>query len=272
MRLATRGLRCLVLSGLALLCSTGVGGVAAASARVPFTDPSAVGYIGLCNEAGHQVTGGNLDTTPFAWRAVSSEPARAPYNNSWRTAILLAYQPRPGLAAGEWSGDELTSTSRYSNPAHPMVAATGGDDSLEDFIQEFHPVWDGYLELRIYLGTRNAEAYSLQYPVLAIKVTGDTWQAVGGGPVNCHSGTAESLESIVLPKSKTALPSTTVVAAAPDSQASASSVPAAGSSGRLPIVAVFLPALALLAACAWFIVRRRRPTSHPSMAGTTRRS
>ena len=260
------------MSGLALLCSTGLAGVAAASSLAPFTDPSAVGYIGLCNLAGHQITGGNVNTTPFAWRAVSSEPARAPYNNAWRTAILLAYQPRQGLPAGEWSGDELTASSRYSNPTHPMVAATGGDDSLEEFIQEFHPVWDGYLELRIYLGTQNAEVYSVRYPALAIKVTGDTWHAVGGGPVNCHSGTAESLESIVLPKSKTALPSTTLIGTGPGSSASTANAPVSRSAGKLPVVAVVLPVLAVLVAFAYFVVRRRRPISHPSMAGTTRRS
>ena len=46
-----------------------------------------------------------------------------------------------------------TASSRYTNSAHPMAAATGGDDSLEDFIEEFRPKWGGYLELRMYLGT-----------------------------------------------------------------------------------------------------------------------
>jgi hypothetical protein len=254
------------------MIATGLAGAAVASPRPPFTDPSAVGYIGLCNEAGHQITSGNIDTTPFAWRAVSSQAAPAPYNNAWRTAILLAYQPRQGLPPGEWSGDELTASSRYTNPAHPMVAATHGDDSLEDFIQEFHPVWDGYLQLRIYLGTQNAEVYSVQYPGLDIRVTGDTWQAVGGGPVNCHSGTAESLESVVLPKSATSPPTTIATATATGSKASVASTHASSSSGFLPTVIVILAVLLVLAVCAYFIIRRRHAASHPSMAGTTRRS
>jgi hypothetical protein len=173
------------------------------SARAPFSDLNAVGYIGLCNKAGHQIASGSINTTPFAWRAVSSEAALPPYNNAWRTAILLAYQPQQGLSAGEWTGDALTASARYTNPAHPMAAATDRDDSLEDFIEEYRPTWNGFLQLRMYLGTQNAEAYSLHYPALDIQVTGNTWHAVGGGPVNCHSGTAESIETIVLPKAAT---------------------------------------------------------------------
>jgi hypothetical protein len=194
-----RSLRLLPAVGLVLAGSAVMVGPAAADSGVPYTDPDAVGYIGLCDQAGQQITSGDITTTPFAWRAVSSVPAPAPYNNVWRTAILLAYQPQQGLTPSEWSGDELTASSRYTNPANPMVAATDGDDSLQDFIEEFHPKWDGYLQLRIYLGTENAETYSVHYPALNIHVSGDTWSAVGGGAVNCNSGTSTSLESVVLP-------------------------------------------------------------------------
>jgi hypothetical protein len=207
-RLAERVMGGVLAATLVFVGLAGLVGAASATPRVPFSDPNAVGYIGLCNQAGRQITSGSIYTTPFAWRAVSSESAPPPYNNAWRTAILLAYQPRLGLTSGEWSGDALTASSRYSNPAHPMVAATGGDDSLEDFIQEFASVWDGYFELRIYLSTQNAQVYSLHYPALAIEVKGGSWRAVGGGQVNCRSGTSESLESIVLPKSATSPPTT----------------------------------------------------------------
>jgi len=196
-----RVLRLVLVVSLALAGSAVMAGVAAADSAVPYTDPNAVGYIGLCDQSGHQITSGNINTTPFAWRAISSTPALAPYNNSWRTAILLAYQPQQGLSPSEWSGDELTASSRYTDPADPMVAATDGDDSLEDFIEEFHPKWDGFLQLRIYLGTEDAEVYSVHYPTLNIHVSGDNWTAVDGGSVNCNSGTSTSLESIVLPAS-----------------------------------------------------------------------
>ena len=91
---------------------------------VPYTDPDAVGSIGLCNQAGQQITSGSVTTKPFAWRAVSTQPAPAPYNNAGRTATLLAYQPLQDLPAGDWSGAQMTSSSSYTNPANPMAAAT----------------------------------------------------------------------------------------------------------------------------------------------------
>jgi hypothetical protein len=179
---------------------------AAASGAVPYHDPAAVGDIGLCNKAGQQITHGDLNASPLAWRAVSSVAATAPYNGPGRTATLFAYQPRQGLAPGEWSGEALTASSRYSNPAHPMVAATSGDDSLADFDGDFHPAWDDLVQLRIYLGAPNNQPETFQYPALTLKVTGNTWHAVDGGSVSCHSGTSESIETILLHPSTTPKP------------------------------------------------------------------
>jgi hypothetical protein len=264
--------------GFAVL--SGFAGGASATPRAPFSDPTAVGYIGLCNRAGLQIRSGSIYATPFAWRAISSQPAPAPYNNAWRTAILLAYQPRQGLTSGEWSGDSLTASSRYTNAAHPMVAATGGDDSLEDFIQEFAPVWDGYFELRIYLGTQNAQVYSVRYPALAIQVKGDTWHAVGGGPVNCHSGTAVSLESIVLPKSATSPSTTSIPTARVGSSGKATGLgsqkSATGAGGRpasrsgAQLAAVVVALFIIVAVSSLLIARRRRPAFDQPTAGTTR--
>jgi hypothetical protein len=202
MNQSLRYLAALPVLGLALAVPVGLAG-AAGSTTAPYTDSNSVGYIGLCDQAGHQITTGNVHSTPFAWRAVSSVAAPSQYATASRTAILLAYQPQQGLAPGQWSGEGLSASSTYSNPATPMVAATSGDDSLEDFLEAFHPKWDGYVQLRIYLGAAGEEAYSLHYPSLSLHVVGDTWTAVGGGPVNCASGTAESLESVVLPSTTT---------------------------------------------------------------------
>jgi hypothetical protein len=185
--------------GIALL---GFAAPAAASPAVPYHDPSADGYIGLCNAQGHQITSGSVDTAPFAFRAVSSTPAHGPYAGATRTAVLLAYQPIDGLAPSDWSGDQLTAATRYSNTANPMAAATAADESLAGFMTEFSPKWDGILELRMYLDAANQDVYSLHYPALDIKVTGKTWHALDGGQVNCKAGTAESIESILLPSSK----------------------------------------------------------------------
>jgi hypothetical protein len=171
---------------------------AAVAKRAPYVDASAVGSIGLCDRAGHQITSGSIDADPMAAYAVSTVPAPKPYNNSWRTAVLMAYQPWNGLLASMWSGEELTSSSRYTNPAHPMAAITPGDGPLRWFLQDYPTKWDGFVQLRMYLGTADAPIYSLHYPTLNLQITGTTWRAVGGATVNCKVGSSVSLESIVL--------------------------------------------------------------------------
>jgi hypothetical protein len=294
-RFAARGvaLACLSLLGAAGALAEPFGApltglAAAASSNAPYTDPTAVGSIGLCNQAGQQITSGSVTAQPFAWRAVSTQAAPAPYNNAGRTATLVAYQPLQGLPPGDWSGTQMTSSSRYSNAASPMAAATAADQSLQDIIEAYPPRWDGFLQLRIYLGTVNEQAYTLHYPALNIQVTGNTWQAVGGSPVNCASGTSVSLESEVLPSSTTSAPTTSPTTAASagatgtsDSttpstdphpsgskgasggSALASGAPAADDaspgSDHLPLVlGVALAILVLLAASTSILIRRRR--------------
>jgi hypothetical protein len=195
--------RLLALGCLALVGAS-LGSVQAGAVPVaPFTDPSVQGYIGLCNQAGQQITSGSLTDTPFVWRAVSSQPAEAPYNAARRTAILVAYLPLQQLPPGDWSGSQLTSSSRYTNPQSPMAQATSQDISLAGFVSAFPPQWDGFIQLRMFLGAPDEPAYQRHYPSLDIYVSGNTWTAVGGGPVNCNAGSAESLETIVLPSTTT---------------------------------------------------------------------
>jgi hypothetical protein len=210
-RLAALGLLGVLASSLAA-CGGAASGTTPVATRAPFSDPNAVGYIGLCDAHGHQITSGSIDADPFAWRAVSSVPAAAQYSGSGRTAILFAYQPIQALEPGEWSGSQLTASSRYTNPAHPMAEATPGDGSLEAFISDFQPQWDGFLEVRLYLGAPGQQAYSLQYPALDIQVIGDTWHAVGGRAVDCTAGSSESIESILLPKSSLTPPTSSTSA------------------------------------------------------------
>lgn len=82
--------------GLAVAGPVGVA-TAAGSTAAPYTDSNSVGYIGLCDQAGHQITSGSVNSAPFAWRAISSVPAPTAYANDTRTAILVAYQPQQGL-------------------------------------------------------------------------------------------------------------------------------------------------------------------------------
>lgn len=182
-----------------LALGTAPASAGASGQRVPFTDHSVVGSIGLCTRSGHEAASGSVNARPFAWRAVSSAPAPDGYGGIGRTATLFAYQPRQGLTPDEWSGSQLTASSRYSNPAHPMAAATRADDSLAQFLEEYPAQWDGMVELRLYLAAPEQEAESQHYPALDIVVTGSKWHAVGERAVHCSSGTAESLETAVRP-------------------------------------------------------------------------
>jgi hypothetical protein len=196
-------LRRFIVIALVALGTTGQFASAASASSIPFRDTNAVGSIGLCDRSGDQITSGSISTTPFAWRAVSTFAAPAPYNNAWRTAILMAYQPQDGLLPSEWSGEQLTSSSRYTNPRYPMAAATASDSSLSAFIDDFPPRWHDLIELRIYLGTQNAPAYNAKYSALVIQVRENTWFALDSKPVNCHSGTSTSIETILLPTTTT---------------------------------------------------------------------
>jgi hypothetical protein len=179
---------------------TGGGALAHAAGAVPWTDSSVTGFLGLCDSHGQPVESGSLDAAPFVTRAVSSVAAPSPYGEAGRTATLYAFQPRQDLPPGKWSGDMLTASTRYTNPAHPMAEATGGDLSLADFVSEFPPSWDGLIQLRLYLGAPSQPPLTVSYASTTVKVTGSTWSVVSGGTASCTSGQATSIESLLLPK------------------------------------------------------------------------
>jgi hypothetical protein len=302
MRGAARLVAVLALVLLGALAGAGASG--AATPGVPYTDPNASGYIGLCNQAGQQITSGSVTTTPFVWRAVSSQAAPSKYSGTSRTATLTAYLPIQVLPPGDWSGEELTSASRYSNPDNPMAAATDKDVPLETFLQDFPPEWDGFIQLRMYLGAADQETYEVHYPTLDIQVTGDTWQAFGGGPVNCNSGSAESIETALLPSSSTTPgngtggSSTSSSTAIPAGTGGSETSKGSGSSGskgsgsgsgahsspgvsdpvtattattsHVPLIAALvIAALAVLATLLFFFIRRRRPSEPAPPEPTT---
>lgn len=184
------------MSGLPASAHAGTSGA-------PFSDPAAAGRIGLCDKSGHEITHGSTTARPFVWRAVSSQAPQASYAVAGRTATLYAYQPREGFASSDWSGDQLTAATRYANPAHPTAVATGGDESLQDFITEFAPQWNGLLQLRLYLGAPGRPIDSLSYASTTVRVSGHRWRVLDSAPVSCASGKAVSLETILLPSSTT---------------------------------------------------------------------
>ncbi|MGI8667279.1 MAG: hypothetical protein ACR2N4_14840 [Jatrophihabitans sp.] len=166
----------------------------ASAAGVPYHDPAAAGRIGLCDRAGHPVTGGSINDRPFVWRVVSSVAAPPDYQGTGRKASLLSYQPRPGVSPDQWSGDQLTATSDYSNPAAPMSQATGQDFTLKEFLGEFTPMVDGLLQLRMYYGIPGRGTWNSSYPSTDIRVTGTRWQVVDPVSLPCTNGTSTSSE------------------------------------------------------------------------------
>lgn len=171
-------------------------GAAEASSSQPFTDPNAIGYIGLCDLSGHNVSSGTLDSSPFVWKAVSSVQPPAAYQGKGQNAGLYIYQARQELPPGDWSGDELTSASYYSNRKAPTAVATYKDLSLKVITTEFPPMWNGLYELRMQFGKANYGIYpTSNYPATIIQVTGSTWHVVSGGLVNCGADAATSLET-----------------------------------------------------------------------------
>jgi hypothetical protein len=176
-RVAILGLLALVLSLASVPVVRSAPPVSAAPA-VPYTDPASDGYIGLCNQQGQQITSGSVSAAPFVWRAVSSQPAPAPYNGAGGTAILTAYLPMQGLPPGDWSGEQLTASSRYSNPQVPMAQATAKDVPLQDFLEDYPPEWDGFIQLRLFLGAQDQPAYVQRYPALNLEISGNAWTAV----------------------------------------------------------------------------------------------
>ncbi|MDQ2837493.1 MAG: DUF916 domain-containing protein [Actinomycetota bacterium] len=190
---STRSAAVLLGLGLVAMVSLLVPTTAQA-AGVPYHDPAASGRIGLCDRNGHPVTGGSIGDRPFVWRAVSSVPAPGGYTGTGRKATLLAYQPRPGVSADQWSGDQLSATSDYTNPGSPMAQSTAQDFTLTDFLGEFKPMVDGLLQLRMYFGIPGRSTWNSRYPVTDIRVSGNSWQVVDPVSVSCTNGSGTSSE------------------------------------------------------------------------------
>jgi hypothetical protein len=169
---------------------------AGASAPTLPADPNAHGYIGFCDEDGHNVTGGSTDSMPFVWKAVASEPPPAAYQGQGQNAVLNIYQPRPGVGPADWSGDSLTAASFYTTKATPTVQLTYADIPIRVIIHEFPPLVDGMYQLRVFYGKANYGLYSAIYPATTIRVQGDRWSVVSGGTVDCGAAKAVSSEQL----------------------------------------------------------------------------
>jgi hypothetical protein len=180
----------------AVMC--GVIGVAtpalAASKTAPYVDKNSSGTISLCDQQGKLITQGSVATTPVAWKAVDSTAAPATYSVKGASATLYAYQPRKGVDPGDWSGEQLSGSATFASPAHPTAVLTGLDESLAEFIADYPATWDGFVELRIYLGAPDLVSHTRPYDTANIEVSGKSWHQLGTPAVACAAGSAVPLE------------------------------------------------------------------------------
>ncbi len=140
----------------------------------------------------------SLDAKPFIWRAIGSTGAPAGYRKEG-TATLYAFQPRQGVDPADWSGEQLTASSRFSLPAHPMAASTYADESLRMFLGDYPASWNGYVQLRLFLGAPGEGPLTDNYDAADLQVTGGTWHLLNNGPADCTtSGRSVSVESLTL--------------------------------------------------------------------------
>lgn len=87
-----------------------------------------------------------------------------------------------------------------------MAQATYADPPLLYPDHSFPPHWDGLYQLRIIFSAPNTAPETSTYPAAVIRVSGNNWTLVRGGGSSCTAGSAESVESVLLPKSETAVP------------------------------------------------------------------
>lgn len=191
--------------GAVLLALVLVVGVAAAALvwrlrsaeEVPYADPSSTGLLTLCSASGEQVTEGRVGDRPFADVVLGSTPLGAAPNgqvSSAPVATLFAYQPREGVDAREFSGTALTATVAYRDAKRPAASIGKGTWSVGDFTTAFPADFDGYVQLRLLLGSPEGGTVTDRYDTADLRVDGDRWHVVRGGDASCR-GAADAVPS-----------------------------------------------------------------------------
>ena len=162
---------------------------------VPYEDARSSGLLTLCSADGEPVTEGRVDDRPLAAFALGETGLPAEYDSEGTVATLFAYQPREGIEAGEFSGVPLTAAGLVSDPVEPAVEITEDVWSVSDFTTAFPATLDGYVQLRLVLGTPGAGTLTENpYDTADLRVDGDSWELVRGGDASC-AGAADLVSS-----------------------------------------------------------------------------
>ncbi len=177
----------LVLLGGILVAAVVLWSRTDAEARTaPYEDPQAAGGITLCSGDGEPVTEGSVDDTPFAAVALGSTGVPSDLDDTGAVGTLYAYQPREGVSPSEFSGTAITAAGVLADPDRPAVAVTEDSWSVGDFVTAYPADFDGYVQLRLYLGTPAAGTLSDRpYDTADLRVDGDRWELVAGGSAAC---------------------------------------------------------------------------------------
>jgi hypothetical protein len=157
-----------------------------AKTTVPYDDAQSAGLLTLCSADGKAVTGGKVDDQPFADVVLGETALPSNLDPAGAVATLFAYQPREGVATSEFSGNALTATAEIADPARPAARVEEDAWTIGDFVTAFPADFDGYVQLRLYLGTPEAGTLSDQpYDTADLRVDGDAWELVRGGTASC---------------------------------------------------------------------------------------
>jgi len=169
----------IVIAAAVVIIAATVIIVVVTSDSVPYTDPQSFGAMALYRN-GQPVTSGKISDRPFVDYAVSTVRAPAPYDKPGGKAALMAFQPQKGMDPAAWQGDFMTGSTPYSDPNHPTAKAQADDISLANFMAELPVQWDGFIELRLYLGAPNEPPMASHYVTADIQVSGQNWKLIRG--------------------------------------------------------------------------------------------
>jgi len=169
----------------------GLAGTASAYGSAPpwestITPTPEVGGLTFYNSTGQVITGGSTSSGPVAAYIQGSSVVRA----GDTSALLNAYTPVIGVAAGSWSGEGVSGQTNFPNsgaPAAlassslPLVTGSTGDYSLSNYVGDFPnndtSTTDGYkglYVLRLYTGA-TGHGTSSTYDEAVISISGSSW-------------------------------------------------------------------------------------------------
>jgi len=155
-------------------------------------DPGSVGALTFYNAAGQQITGGDITASPVAAYVLGTATVRAGDTK----ATLYGYLPVKGEAPGQWSGEQLGSSTTYPNagaPAPlnsstlPLETGSSGDETVAQLESDFPNTDtsnDGYADMYVLrLKTSAADKpANTTYDSADIEITGSTWSVVYPAP------------------------------------------------------------------------------------------